>query len=248
MGNASLNSTGRSEISSESSRAEVALNIQEHLNYQEQHLTAAEQKKERQELTAFLQESGQLPALSIDWAISNFSGIDENTDGSITGVELLKYKKDGSYDQMMMKGLLLNYQSIKEATHSDCDTSGLTKDDMKSFVENIGQDKKVDQVLQSEEKSTSSLPPSLLEAATQRVGEGAYAAAQRLLPNGTLAEIKALTTTLNEEYARATGDTTFDRKYMKVGYEFINEENAERIFARHKALQDLYPDLCLNNR
>lgn len=245
MENASSSSIGRSEITSESARSEVALNIQEHLKYQEQHLTPAEQKKERQELTAFLQESGQLPALSIDWAISNFPGIDEDADGSVTGVELLKFKKDGSYDQMMMKGLLLNYQSIKEATHSDCDKPGLTMDDMKSFVENIGQDGKVDQVLQSEEKHTSSLPSSLLEAATQRVGEGAYAAAQRLLPNGTLAEIKALTTTLNEEYARATGDTTFDRKHMKVGYEFINEENVDRIFARHKALQNLYPNLCL---
>lgn len=226
-------------------RNEVAVNIQEHLKYQERHLSFQAQQDERRELTAFLQESGQLPALSIDWAVENFSTIDDNQDGAITGVELLKHAKEGSYDQMMTKGLLLNYQAIKEATNGDCET-GLTKDDLKSFLANVGQDRKVDQVLQSGEIRSESLPLGLIEAATQRVGEGAYAAAQRLLPNGTLAEIKALTITLNEEYARATGDTSFDRRNMTVGYQFINEENAARIFARSKALQATYPDSCWN--
>lgn len=235
------------EMQSETARKEVAVNIQEHLKYQQQHLSFDKQQKERRELTAFLQESGQLPALSIDWAIENFSTLDDNGDGAVTGVELLKHKKEGHYDQMMTKGLLLNYQEIKEAANGDCEL-GLSKDDLSSFVGSIGHDRKVDQVLQSEELRTDSLPATFIEAATQRVGEGAYAAAQRLLPNGTLSEIKALTTVLNEEYARATGDTSFDRRNMTVGYQFVNSENASRIFARSRALQAAYPDLCWNRR
>lgn len=238
------NAANDSQSISEAGRHEVALNIQEHLNYQEHRLSQAEQLKERRELAGFLQETGQLPALSIDWAKSNFSEIDEDTNGTITAVELLKVKEDDSYDRIMVKGVLLNYQAIEDSKQDDCEEPGLTKEELKAFVDNRDQEKNSLRTLKLEEETIYSLPPSLVDAATQKLGEGAYAAAQRLLPNGTLSEIKSLCETLNEEYARATGDTTADRRNMKVGHRFINEENLERIFSSSQALQSAYPDLC----
>lgn len=238
------NAANDSQSISETGRREVALNIQEHLNYQEHRLSQTEQLKERRELAGFLQETGQLPALSIDWAQSNFSEIDEDTSGTITAVELLKLNKDDSYDRIMVKGLLLNYQAIEDSKQDDCEEPGLTKEELKEFVDNRDQENKSVRTLTLEEETFYALPPSLVEAATQKMGEGAYATAQRLLPHGTLSEIKSLSETLNKEYARTTGDTTADRRDMKVGHRFINEENLERIFSKSQALQSAYPDLC----
>lgn len=74
--------------------------------------------------------------------------------------------------------------------------------------------------------------------ATQRVGEGPYQVASRLLPGASHREIMELTRAMKNDYQQTTGDHTDRMDHMKVGEHLINPENLQRILAKSPALQN----------
>lgn len=78
----------------------------------------------------------------------------------------------------------------------------------------------------------------VFRGATQRVGEGPYQVAARLLPGASHREIIELTRAMKNDYQQRTGDHSDRMAHMKVGEHLINPENLERILAKSPALQN----------
>lgn len=74
--------------------------------------------------------------------------------------------------------------------------------------------------------------------ATQRVGEGPYQVASRLLPGASHGEIMELTKAMKNDYQQTTGDRTDRMAHMQVGEHLINRQNLQRILAKSLALQN----------
>jgi|GEM_PF-1389283 len=81
------------------------------------------------------------------------------------------------------------------------------------------------------------LPDRLLRDATQRVGEGPYQVAERLLPGASHREIMELTRALKRDFQERTGDHSDRMVTMKVGERFITSENLDRILSQSPALR-----------
>ncbi|MBZ0186708.1 MAG: hypothetical protein K8F91_10705, partial [Candidatus Obscuribacterales bacterium] len=78
----------------------------------------------------------------------------------------------------------------------------------------------------------------LINDARQRVGEGPYQVASRLLPGASHREIMELTRAMKNDYQDRTGDLSDRMKQMKVGEQFITEQNLEKILRQSPALQN----------
>ncbi|MCA9800996.1 MAG: hypothetical protein KC777_03365 [Cyanobacteria bacterium HKST-UBA02] len=81
------------------------------------------------------------------------------------------------------------------------------------------------------------LPDRLMKDATQRVGEGPYQVAERLLPGASHKEIMELTRALKRDFQERTGDHSDRMITMKVGERFITPENLDRILSQSPALR-----------
>jgi len=83
----------------------------------------------------------------------------------------------------------------------------------------------------------------LLELATQKVGEGPWQTAERLLPGASYDDLKQLTKLLKRYYQDNNDDKTDKLVKLKVGQHWLTDKNFEEILNKSKALKDRFDKL-----